>query len=68
MNEKEVLIKAAFAAVKEMEQVADAKCFTFGSALNLVFNAVLKSGTVEITQADIDALKAEPDSAKSEKS
>lgn len=57
MGEKEILIRAAYAAILEMEQVASMKVFTFGSACNLVFNAVLRSGSVEITPEDLEAAK-----------
>ncbi len=57
MDEKLILLKAAFAAFNEMDRIRDEGCWTYGSAQNLIFNAIIKSGNVEITQKDLDELK-----------
>lgn len=61
MDEKTILLKAAFAAVREMEKVAEDGFWTFGSAQNLIFNAVLKSGSIDVTPEDLEAFKSNAD-------
>lgn len=52
MTEKEVLLRAAYAAIREMDYIARVKAFTFQGAQQLIFSAIVRSGSIEVTEQD----------------